>query len=105
MPPVAVAPVFPRASPTCACQSSAAAARLDDPATRATIANCRTCNHIVILPQLSRGQSGTAAFSVELLHHLLKRRSLKQGHLGHRISVLQLRVDAYRPEPGGGINR
>src|SRR5215472_7718650 len=104
MPPGAAAPVFPSASPTCACQSSAATARPGAPATRATNANCRTCNRMVILLQLSSGQSETA-FSVELLHYLLERRSLKQGYFGHRISVLQLRIDAHRPEPGIGIDR
>src|SRR6516165_7524335 len=62
MPLGVVAPVFPRASPTCACQSSAAAARPGAAASRAISANSRTCNPIVILPQLSHDQFDTDAF-------------------------------------------
>src|SRR5499425_353585 len=101
MPPGAVAPLFPRASPTCACQSSAATARPGAAVSTAANANSRTCNRIVILPQLLSGSFETALpFSVELLRHLLERRSLEQRHLGHRLSVLHLGEDANRAGPG-----
>src|SRR5262245_2644233 len=101
MPPGAVAPLFPRASPTCGCQSSAATARPGAAVSTATSANSRTCNRIVILPRLLSGSfEDCLAVSVELLRHLLERRSLKQRHLGHRLSVLQLGDDANRAGPG-----
>src|SRR6516225_11812770 len=103
MPPAVVAPVFPSASPTCACQSSAAMATPGAPATIASSANCRRCNHMVIL--LSCGVTIRDLPLVELLRHLFECRSLKQGHLSHRLSVLQLGDDANRAGSGIRIHR
>src|ERR1700738_987378 len=101
MPPGAAAPVFPSASPTRACQSSSAAtARLDTPVRTAESANCRAWNFMVVLSLTYRGCAKFGRLrSIELLGHLLYCRSLQQGHLGHRVTVLQLRIDADCPGP------